>query len=110
MRFFPFFAVLFTACGFIGGGVDVDPQYLHKVELDPAGATLLSVEWRSGGIELIGDDGDSVRVTAVGWKYGGLVWFEEWLDYTDFRREPDRVALEFIRFDTASGSVEVNVR
>jgi DUF4097 and DUF4098 domain-containing protein YvlB len=95
MRLFPFLAALLPACGFTGGGVDVDPQYQHKVELDPAGAPRLSIEWRSGGIELIGDDGDSVRITAVGWKYGGLVRPEEWLHLVKFRREPDRVALEF---------------
>ncbi|OGD74851.1 MAG: hypothetical protein A2Y64_04350 [Candidatus Coatesbacteria bacterium RBG_13_66_14] len=95
MRFLPFFAALFLACGFAGGGVDVDSRYQHKVELDPAGATLVSVEWHSGGIELVGDDGDSIRVTAVGRMCGGLVEPKEWLDMVSFRRETERVALEF---------------
>lgn len=111
MRLLPFLAVLFLACGFVGGGVDVAPQYQHKVELDPAGATLLSVEWRSGGIELIGDDGDSVRVTAVGRMYGGLVEPDEWLDLVDFQRRTERVALEFIRSGVVCPySIELEVR
>jgi|GEM_PF-4029533 len=97
MRLLPFFAAFFVACGFVGGGVDVDPRYQHKVVLDPDGATLVSIEWRSGGIELIGDDGDSVRVTAVGRNLGGLVEPAEWLDMVDFRRGSERVELDFAR-------------
>jgi DUF4097 and DUF4098 domain-containing protein YvlB len=97
MRLFPFFAVLITACGFVGGGVDVDPRYQHKVELDPDGAALVSIEWSSGGIELIADDGDSVRVTAVGRTGVGPVEPEEWLEFTDFGREAGRVVLRFTR-------------
>lgn len=95
MRLFPFLAVLFLACGFVGGGVDVDPKYQHKVVLDPAGASLISIVWSSGGLTLIGDDGDSVRVTAVGRKFGGLVEPAEWLDLVDFRRESGAVKLRF---------------
>jgi hypothetical protein len=97
MRLFPFLAVLFLACGFVGGGVDVAPQYQHKVVLDPAGASLISIDWRSGGLTLIGDDGDSVRITAVGRKYGGLVEPAEWLDLVDFRQGSGGVELEFVR-------------
>jgi len=111
MRFLSFLAALFLACGFTGGGVDVDPQYQHKVALDPAGAPRLTIEWRSGGIELIGDGGDSVRVTAVGWKYGGLVESEEWLHLVKFQREPDRVALEFTQSGVACPySITLQVR
>ena len=111
MRFLSFLAALFLACGFTGEGVDVDPQYQHKVALDPAGAPRLTIEWRSGGIELIGDGGDSVRVTAVGWKYGGLVESEEWLHLVKFQREPDRVALEFTQSGVACPySITLQVR
>jgi hypothetical protein len=111
MRFLPFFAVLFLACGFVGGGVDVDPKYQHKVELDPAGASLISIDWRSGGIELIGDEGRSVRVTAVGRMCGGLVEPAEWLDLVDFRPGTETVELDFNRSDIVCPySVALEVR
>ncbi|HUT97940.1 MAG TPA: DUF4097 family beta strand repeat-containing protein [bacterium] len=97
MRLLPFLAAVFLACGFIGGGVDVDPRYQHEVVLDPAGASLVSIDWSSGGLELIGDDGDSVRVIAVGRNLGGLVEPAKWLDMLDFRRGTGSVELEFAR-------------
>lgn len=87
---------LFMACSFANGGVNVDPEYQHKVELDPGGAGVVSIGWRSGSIELIGDDRDSVRITAVGRKYGGLILHEEWLEFIEFRvGSSGKVVLEF---------------
>ncbi len=91
-------ATLFMACSFANGGVNVDPEFQHKVELDPAGANTLSIGWRSGSIELIGDDRDSVRITAVGRKHGGLILPEEWLEFIEFSVDGSgKVVLEFVR-------------
>ncbi len=91
-------ATLFMACSFANGGVNVDPEFQHKVELDPAGAKVLSIGWRSGSIELIGDDRNSVRITAVGRKYGGLILPEEWLEFIEFSVDSSgKVVLEFVR-------------
>jgi DUF4097 and DUF4098 domain-containing protein YvlB len=106
-----FLSTVFLACGFADGGVNVDPEFQHKIELDPGAARVLSVEWQSGGIELIGDDGDDVRITSVGRKYGGLIRPEEWLEFAEFGVAGGKVTLGFTHPGAANPySIALQVR
>jgi len=134
MKFIPLLAplVLTAGCSVLsaGGGVDVDAKYQHKVDLMPAGADDLIVDWENGSVELIADESKNIRVLAEGYHNGSLVVPEEWLKHASFKVEGGAVRLVFdyrgisnpfsvalqvhfprsmiVNVDTSNGSIDLN--
>ncbi|MCD4732686.1 DUF4097 domain-containing protein, partial [bacterium] len=99
MKFIPLFALLVLTAGCSvsagGGGVEVDAKYQHKIDMMPAGADDLVVDWENGSVDLIADDGKNVRVLAVGYRNGSLIAPKEWLEHASFKVEGGAVRLVF---------------
>lgn len=107
-----FSALAFSACSIADDhGVDVDPRYQHTSKLDPAESARLVVDWSNGNIEVRADDGETVRLTAVGWRGGEPLEPAVWLDKLTFELREGRICCRYDRelFQTVAVSLRLLV-
>lgn len=90
------FAILVTGC-FMGGdgGVDVAEELRHEESFEHIPGGLIEIDWASGDIDLVADEGAGVRIVAVGWKVDEPLDVEDWIDDVRFERLDDRLLLSY---------------